>query len=108
MKIIVRLLLTLILVVPAHAGLLDFLFPPTRIGGTVGYVQSNHFVLVTPENDYLRVFLKEGQIMPSTILPGMIITGTVTENDQKMVILETLDGVVTPAGDVVPVLAPNQ
>lgn len=109
MKTIVRLLLALSLFGSAQAeSILDWIFPPTRIGGTVGYVQTNHFMLVSPDNQYLRVFLKPGQIMPSTVVPGMYVTGTVTENDQQMVILETLDGVQSPSGELVPLTAPNQ
>jgi hypothetical protein len=109
MKTIVPLLLALTLFGTAQAeSILDWIFPPTRIAGTVGYVQTNHFMLVSPDNQYLRIFLKPGQIMPSTILPGMVITGTVTENDQRMVILETLDGVQSPTGEVVQPVAPNQ
>jgi len=106
MRILVRLMLALTLVSTAHAGILDWIFPPHRIGGTVGYVQTNHFMLVSPDSQYLRVFLKPGEVMPSSIVPGMYIEGTVSETDNR-IILETLDGVKTPNGDLVPVVAPN-
>lgn len=107
MKTIVHLLLALTLMGTANADILDILFPPTRVGGTVGYVQTNHFMLVSSDNQYLRIFLKPGQVMPSTIVPGMWVTGTVRENDQQQVILETLDGVQAPNGEVVQPVAPN-
>lgn len=108
MKIIVRLLLALSLISAAQADIFDWIRGTIQVEGTVGYVQSNHFVLVSPDNKHMRIFLKQGEIMPSTIVPGMIIHGTVSEGPNNNVVLESLDGVQTPTGEFVQVLAPNQ
>lgn len=111
MKMIVRLLLTLSLVSAAQAQVVDEVFRfifggATPIAGTVSYVQPNHFILVSGDNQFLRVFLKPGEIMPSSVVPGMIIQASVVEGDNQQIILESLDGVQSPTGQMMPLPAP--
>jgi len=112
MKMFVRFSLLLTLMGTANAGILDFLDPPEHLHGTVGYVQSNHFVLVSKDAQYLRVFTKTGMFVPPSIVPGMIVDCSARANGNNQLILESIDGVQAPNGDVVPVVlpgaAPNQ
>lgn len=91
---------------PANAQLLDFLFPPTTVSGTVGYVQANHFMLVSKDNQYLRIFLKPGEFLPSTIVPGIVIAVGVRETEGQQLYLDRVYGMQGPNGDLVPITAP--
>ena len=107
MKMFVRLLMLVTLMGTANADVLRDIFdPPARLHGTVGYVQANHFVLVSPDAQYLRVFVKEGALIPSTLVPGMIIDCSARLDQNNFLRLETIDGVQTPNGQMVPVTAP--
>ncbi len=108
MKAFVRILLALSMMGSAQAGVMQWLFgAPTPVQGTVGYVQANHFMLVSQDNQYLRIFLKEGQLMPSTIVPGMFVQASVYEDDRQFIILESLDAVQGPNGTVMPIMGPG-
>ena len=107
MKMFVRLSILLSLMGTANAGILDFLDPPEHLHGTVGYVQSNHFVLVSKDAQYLRVFTKTGMFVPPSIVPGMIVDCSARDNGNNQLILESIDGVQAPNGDVVPVSLPD-
>lgn len=102
----IAVLLTLTTLAPASAGLLDFLFPPTTVAGTVGYVQANHFMLVSKDNQYVRIFLQPGQYLPSTIVPGTNLVVDVRETEQHQLYLERVHGSLGPGGEIVPVMAP--
>lgn len=109
MKMFVRLFMLVSLMGTAHADLIRDIFdPPQRYRGTVGYVQANHFVLVYPDAQYTRVFVKPGDLIPSSIVPGMIIDCSVRPDANNFLRLETINGVQTPTGQMVPVVAPNQ
>ncbi|MBX3169739.1 MAG: hypothetical protein KF760_20215 [Candidatus Eremiobacteraeota bacterium] len=109
MKMLVRLLMLVTLMGTAQADILQDIFdPPVRCRGTVGYVQANHFVLVSPDAQYTRVFVKQGELIPSNIVPGMIIECSARLDANNFLRLETIDGVQTPNGQMVPIVAPNQ
>lgn len=109
MKMLVRLLMLVTLMGTAHADLIRDLFdPPVRCQGTVGYVQPNHFVLVSPDAQYLRVFVKQGELLPSSIVPGMMIQCSARVDENNLLRLETIDGMLTPTGQIAPVVSPPQ
>lgn len=109
MKIFVRLLTLLTLMGQARADILTDIFdPPAHFKGTVGYVQANHFVLVNQQAEYLRVFLQPGKFLPPSIVPGMVIEFSAREDANKFLRLESIDGVQTPDGQMVPVVVPGE
>lgn len=109
MKMFVRLLMLLTLMGQAHADLIrDIIDPPGHFKGTVGYVQSNHFVLVNQKAEYLRVFLQPGKFLPPSIVPGMVIEFSAREDANNFLRLESIDGVQTPDGQMVPVVVPGE
>lgn len=109
MKMFVRLLMLLTLMGQAHADLLRDIFdPPGHYKGTVGYVQANHFILVNGNTEFLRVFLQPGKFLPPSITPGMVIEFSAREDANNYLRLESIDGVQTPNGDMVPVIVPGE
>ncbi len=104
MKMFVRLLtLATLMMGTAQADILTDIFdPPGHYKGTVGYVQANHFVLVSPDTQYLRIFVKQGEFVPPTISPGMMIECSARMDANNFLRLETIDGVQTPDGQMVP------
>lgn len=108
MKMLVRALMFLTLLGQANADIFNDIFdPPAHFKGTVSYVQPNHFVLVSPQAEYLRLFVKIGQFVPSTITPGMVVECTARQDETQVWRIESIDGVQTPAGDMVPVFVPG-
>ena len=109
MKMFVRLLMLVTLMGTAQADILRDLFdPPGHYKGTVGYVEANHFVLVSPNAEFLRVFVKPGEFMPASISPGMIIECSARPDQNNFLRLETIDGVQTPDGQMVPLPVSTQ
>ncbi len=108
MKMFVRLLMLFTLMGTAHADLIRDIFdPPGHYRGTVGYVQANHFILVSPDAQYLRVFVKPGELIPASIAPGMIVECSARMDANNFLRLETIDGVLTPNGQMIPMVVPN-
>ena len=109
MKMFVRFLMLGTLMGTPQADILTDIFnPPGHYKGTVGYVQANHFVLVSPNAEYLRVFVKPGEFIPPTIAPGMIIECSARPDQNNFLRLETIDGVQTPDGQMVPLPVTTQ
>lgn len=93
---------------PAHSqNLIEWLFPPPQVQGTVGYVQANHFMLVSKDNQFLRIYLQPNQAMPPTIVPGMFVVARVRNAQDQMknsvVVLDRVEAVQGPTG-VTPVV----
>lgn len=108
MKMLVRLLMLGSLMGSAHADLIRDIFdPPLHCRGTVGYVQANHFIIVSPDAQYTRVFVKQGELIPASIAPGMIIDCSFRRDANNFYRLETIDGVQTPNGQMIPMVVPN-
>lgn len=109
MKMFVRLLMLVTLMGNAQADILRDIFdPPIHFRGTVGYVQANHFVLVSPNSEFTRVFVKQGDLIPASVVPGMVIEGSARLDANNFLRLETIEGVQTPDGQMLPIVAPNQ
>jgi hypothetical protein len=108
MKSIIRLLLMVALMGPACADLLDPLFGVITVRGTVAYVQNNHFILVSKDNQYLRIFLRPGQMLPSGVVPGLVVTARISGDANDQSILESLEEILGPDGQPAPALTQPQ
>lgn len=103
MKPIVRLLVSFLLfVAPARADVFDWLRGDVDVAGTVGYVQANHFMLVAPNNQMLRIFLEPGMMMPPGIMPGQYVFLKIHEGDDKLLYLSQMQAIQQPNGTLVP------
>lgn len=103
MKPIARLFLGLMfLVAPARADVFDWLRGDVDVIGTIGYVQANHFMLVGPNNQMIRIFLEPGTMMPPGIMPGQNVIVKIHEGDGNVVYLTQMLGIQQPNGTVIP------
>ena len=80
--------LLLLLAVPALAGLFDGL---TTVEGTIGAVNSNHFILLAPNNQIVRVMLPVGVHMPDTLVAGAKVRVDIFQDAGKQWILEEVE-----------------
>ncbi|MBI3925575.1 MAG: hypothetical protein HY319_08550 [Armatimonadetes bacterium] len=70
-RALTALALLVVLAGPAAAGIFDFLTPEWETEGMVMHVQSNYFVMMQPENQFLRVMIPAGQRAPQNLVAGI-------------------------------------